>query len=474
MLLVRFSTQYWTFMGLTLASLFFYGSWKPIYLLLIGGSILFNYAMGLAIKRHEHDPGRRLWLKLGVVANLSVLFVFKYLGFSVSQIYALVDWQGHIPAIELPLAISFFTFQQIAYLIDIYKREPAQANLAEYALFVAFFPQLIAGPIVHHSEIVWQFERLKERFITLNNLTIGMTVFIIGMFKKVVLADGMASYADPIFNAADKGTMISTVDAWVGTLAYTFQIYFDFSGYSEMAIGLAWMFGIRLPNNFNSPYKATSIIDFWRRWHMTLSRFLRDYLYIPLGGNRHGPLMKYRNMFLTMLLGGLWHGAGWTFVIWGALHGLYLTLNHFWQAWAPVQKSFWHNRITAQLLTFLAVIIAWVFFRATTFEGASQIMTGMFQWQTSIQNLTDQPLMAAVWLSLCLAIVWKLPNTIQFMSHALPELSSSGKALVMKPVEHRFYWQQNGWFALLIGSMFAMALLKTMAKVPSAFIYFQF
>ena len=319
--------------SLVIASLLYYGWWKPIYLPLILGSMTVNYGLGYLIQKLQRSGATgKATLVVGIVFNLGLLGYFKYANFFVDNLNALSGDDWKLAPILLPLAISFFTFQQIAYLVDVHQKKAQEVDLLRYALFVTFFPQLIAGPIVHHSEMMPQFANKNIGRFQLANLITGGMIFAIGLFKKVVLADNIAPYATAVFNASAEGNSVPFVDAWTGVLAYTFQIYFDFSGYSDMAIGLGRMVGICLPLNFNSPYKATGIIDFWRRWHMTLSRFLRDYLYIPLGGNRMGPSRRYVNMITVMLLGGLWHGAGWNFVIWGALHGVYLGVNHAWRS----------------------------------------------------------------------------------------------------------------------------------------------
>ncbi len=325
---------------------------------------------------------RKMLLVLGVTVNLGLLGYFKYTNFFVDQINRTMGYNFNVENILLPLAISFFTFQQIAYLVDAYRHETKEYNFLHYCLFVTFFPQLIAGPIVHHKEMLPQFAKDAIYKFNYVHMAIGLTIFAIGLFKKIILADGVAVYATPVFNAAEAKAVLTFFEAWGGALAYTLQLYFDFSGYSDMAIGLAYMFGIKLPINFNSPYKATSIIDFWRRWHITLSRFLRDYLYIALGGNRKGNIRRYINLFLTMLLGGLWHGAGWTFVLWGMLHGSYLMINH---AWRKIRSDVlkWSDNVSfleitaARVLTMLAVIIGWVYFRADSVNGANHLMLTM-------------------------------------------------------------------------------------------------
>jgi len=310
------------------ASLFFYGWWNPVYVVLILFSIIFNYALGLSLASGEKK--QRVLLSFGIIVNLSLLAYFKYTVFILDNVYGLLDMNFDLPDIVLPLAISFFTFQQIAYLVDAYQNKTKEYNFLQYSLFVTFFPQLIAGPIVHHREMMTQFAKNSTYCFNAKMLELGLAIFTLGLFKKVVIADGIAAYSTPVFNAATSGMALTFFDSWTGALAYTFQLYFDFSAYSDMAIGIGLMFGIRLPINFFSPYKAVNIIDFWKRWHMTLSRFLRDYLYIPLGGNRKGSTRRYFNLMVTMLLGGLWHGAGWTFIIWGGLHGIYLAINHVW------------------------------------------------------------------------------------------------------------------------------------------------
>ena len=368
---------------LVLCSLFFYGWWNPAYLALILFSMLFNYAFGVMLGNGRDQRTNKVLLVLGVAVNLGLLGYYKYASFFVDQINWALGSNFHIEKILLPLAISFFTFQQVAYLVDAYRQETKEYNFLHYCLFVTFFPQLIAGPIVHHKEMLPQFAKNAIYKFNYEHIAMGITIFLIGLFKKVIFADGVAIYATPVFNAAEVEVALTFFEAWGGTIAYTLQLYFDFSGYSDMAIGIAYMFGIKLPINFNSPYKATSIIDFWRRWHITLSRFLREYLYIALGGNRKGNIRRYINLFTTMLLGGIWHGAGWTFVIWGMLHGVYLIINHAWRKirsdvlkWSDYISYF--EIIAARVLTLFAIIIGWVYFRADSLNGANHLMLTMF------------------------------------------------------------------------------------------------
>ena len=401
---------------LVAASLIFYGWANPAYLILLALSIAGNYGFGIALTR---KADKRI-LVSGLVFNLGLLAYFKYAGFLADTFNAITGSGFSVGTIALPLAISFFTFQQIAYLVDVYQAKVRDTDFLHYCLFVTFFPQLIAGPIVHHADVIPQFEKKSAFRMSLANFWAGGAIFVIGLYKKVVFADGIAVYADNVFdNALGDPTLF---EAWAGALAYTFQIYFDFSGYSDMAIGLARIFGILLPINFHSPYKATSIIDFWRRWHMTLSRFLRDYLYYPLGGNKKGPTRRYANLMIVMLLGGLWHGAGWAFVFWGGLHGLYLAINHAWQRVAPVpdNPSVARN-MASRGLTFLAVVIAWVFFRAETGEHAFAMLDSM----AGLNGIGPTPLtdMAVYgWLLVLLVIVWALPNTQEWMAARQPAL----------------------------------------------------
>ncbi|WP_298409446.1 MBOAT family O-acyltransferase [Janthinobacterium sp.] len=349
---------------LALASLFFYAWWDVRYLPLLLASICVNYGAGRLLGASTGAARKRV-LVAALALNLGLLAYYKYANFFIDSVNAVAVAAGadaaslpwHGLDIILPIGISFFTFTQIAFLVDCYRGEVREYRFIHYVLFVSYFPHLIAGPVLHHRDMMPQFADPANAHPRAANFAIGLSIFTIGLAKKVLIADNLSPLAMPVFAAGATPTLI---EAWIGVLAYTFQLYFDFSGYSDMAIGLSRLFGVKLPLNFNSPYKAANIADFWRRWHMTLSRFLRDYLYIPLGGSRHGEAMRYRNLMLTMLLGGLWHGAGWTFVIWGGLHGLYLVLQQAWQRVFGAARSHWWPGV----LTFLAVMLAWVFFRA--------------------------------------------------------------------------------------------------------------
>ena len=370
---------------LVLASLFFYGYWDYHYVPLLLGSIIFNYVVGGQLERYANaypiergghvDPAwpgtrqRRAWLAFGVVVNVALLGYFKYTDFFLGTVNTVAGTMLELPHIVLPLGISFFTFTQTAYLVDAYRGQAARHTWLTYFEFVTIFPHLIAGPIIHHREMIPQF--LAERTFVVNwkNIYTGLAIFILGLAKKVCIADSLSPWANALFTQAESLTL---VEAWLGVLSYTLQLYFDFSGYSEMAIGLGLMLNLRLPQNFDSPYQSRSIIDFWRRWHMTLGLWVKNYLYIPMGGNRHGQLAKMRNLFVSMLLIGLWHGAGWTYVVWGAWHGVMLMVNHWWRGLQIALPG-----VLCWLLTFGGVVIGWVFFRAASFADAGAILTAM-------------------------------------------------------------------------------------------------
>jgi len=358
---------------LVFASLFFYSWWNIAYLPLILVSMLFNYVIGNQLSRYEKKKkccSKKALLTFGIIANLALLGYFKYSDFFIENFNTVFATDASLLHLALPLAISFYTFQQIAYLVDSYRSETKEYDFLNYAVFVTFFPQLIAGPIVHHAEMMPQFANVRNKVKNYHNIALGLFIFSMGLFKKVVIADTFAVWATNGFDVAEKLEMI---EAWATSLSYTFQLYFDFSGYTDMAIGIALLFNITLPINFNSPYKATSIQDFWRRWHMTLSRFLKDYVYIPLGGNRKGESRTYINLFATFLLGGIWHGAGWTFVFWGALHGMALMIHRAWQKLGMKLPT-----LFAWFITFNFINVTWVFFRAKEWDDALKVLHGMF------------------------------------------------------------------------------------------------
>ena len=356
----------WPVLWLVVASLVFYGWWNPRYLPLIAASIAFNFGMALCIRR---APNARRWVVAGVTGNLLLLGIYKYCDFLLRTLAA----AGIMPLVQfhlaLPLGISFFTFTQVAFLVDVARGKAREATLDNYALFVTFFPHLLAGPIIHHGEMMPQFASTANKRIAWDNIARGLFLLAIGLAKKTFIADPLAPL---VAGGFDHPATVDAVGAWLSVLAYTLQIYFDFSGYTDMALGAALLFNIRLPINFDSPYRALDLRDFWHRWHMTLSRFLREYLYIPLGGNRTGEPRVLANVFVTFVLGGLWHGAAWTFVAWGALHGAGLCCVRLWKrtGWMMPPPVAW-------AITFLFVAIAWVFFRAASLPDAMTMLRAM-------------------------------------------------------------------------------------------------
>lgn len=419
---------------LTVASLFFYAWASLLYLPLISGSILVNYSLGRVIAPNTHlRPDRKTLLILGIVANVALLGYFKYANFFIANTNALFAADIKPLALALPLAISFFTFQQIAYLVDTYRGQAGERNLLDYAMWVVFFPQLLSGPIVRFRETMPQFKTCCQK-PGYENISRGLYLFFIGLFKKAIIADTLAIWANSGFDAPNSLTLI---EAWITSLAYTLQLYFDFSGYTDMAIGAALILNIKLPLNFTSPYRALSIQEFWRRWHITLSRFLRDYIYIPLGGNRRGDLRLYGNLIMTFLIGGLWHGAGWTFVFWGFLHGMGLVVNRLWR-----KTGISLNTVLSWIITFNFVNIAWVFFRARSFSDALSILAGMAgvngvapagfisswagagnRWLAAAGKFVPSDLPAAlVILLLCMALVLLAPNSVDLKDRFKPGL----------------------------------------------------
>jgi D-alanyl-lipoteichoic acid acyltransferase DltB (MBOAT superfamily) len=470
---------------LAIASLFFYGWWNPAYLGLLIFSILFNYAVGFALSHHFTMSliSRKGLLIFGLAINLALISYFKYANFLASSIpippiTAWLNAYFNLNTIILPLGISFFTFVQITYLVDTYRGETKEYNFLNYCLFVTFFPHLIAGPIVHHKEMIPQFDRKSIYRFNPEDMAVGLTIFSMGLFKKVVFADSIAVYATPVFAAAAQGVSLTFFQTWGGALAYTLQLYFDFSGYSDMAIGAARMFGIKFPVNFDSPYKALNIIDFWRRWHITLSRFLRDYLYIPLGGNRKGESRRYLNLMIAMLLGGLWHGAGWTFVIWGGLHGIYLVINHKWHALLrslghDPSKSNWWSRLLGRTVTFLAVVVAWVLFRAENMDAAITMFNGMLGANGfAIASFGGRD---ALMFFILMLIVWFAPNTQELVSQYDPVLDrplATAPSGLYGHFWQRLQWQPSRLWGIVVGCIIITCILN-LSNV-SEFLYFDF
>ena len=472
---------------LTLASLFFYAWWDMRFLPLLLASIALNFGAGIRISRSQ-GQGRKTWLTIAVTLNLCLLAYFKYADFFVASTNSITGSNLSLPGVLLPIGISFFTFTQIAYLVDTYKGLVREFRPLHYALFVTYFPHLIAGPVLHHGDMMPQFARQDTYRLQWDNIAFGLTLFILGLGKKVLLADELAIYVPPVFDAPHSPMFI---ESWAAAITYTLQLYFDFSGYSDMAVGLSRLFGISLPINFNSPYKAGNIIEFWRRWHMTLSRFLRDYLYFALGGNRHGVLSRYRNLMLTMVLGGLWHGAAWTFVFWGFLHGLYLAINHGWQA--AKSRYFGHldldrrtsYRLASQMLCFVAVVIAWVFFRAHGFEQAREIIRGMtgangaglpYALSQTMNKLGiamanngggHVSSLQLAYLSIGSAICFFAPNSMEILAAIDPGRPAAANNSASKPL-----WRLSRAYGAVV-AMTSLACLLHLTRA-SEFLYFQF
>lgn len=356
---------------LVVSSLFYYSWFNRTYFLLISFSITFNYFTVKLLYKYKNKSKTILFT--GILTNIIILCYFKYYNFLIENINFLLKNEIIVINSQLPLAISFFTFQQIAYLVDSYRGETQNHKFINYSLFVSFFPKLISGPIVNHKEIMGQFENIKNKTLNYENILSGIILFSIGFFKKVVIADTFSIWATSGF---DTPKSLNFFEAWATSLSYTFQLYFDFSGYTDMAIGSALFFNIVLPINFNSPYKSSNIQEFWRRWHITLSSFLRDYIYIPLGGNKNGNIKTYTNLMTTFLIGGLWHGAGWPFIFWGFLHGVALCVHRYWK-----QTKIKINPIIGWIITFNFINIAWIFFRANNFSDAIRIINAMFSFK---------------------------------------------------------------------------------------------
>ena len=474
------------------SSMFFYGWWNPVYLLLLIFSACVNYFLGTLLAKGGKNQGRH-WLVLGVLFNLGLLGYFKYANFFIDNFRVAMDWSFEFENIILPLGISFFTFQKIAYLVDSRKGLTEDHGFLEYCLFVAFFPQLIAGPIVHHREMLSQFRTLTDRSRTYTNLSIGLSIMVVGLFKKVVIADGFSKFATPVFSLASQGSNLSTLDALAGAFSYAFQLYFDFSGYCDMAIGLSCMFGIKLPVNFFSPYRALNISDFWRMWHATLSRFLRDYVYTPLGGFFCSPARQRFNLFATMFIGGVWHGAGWTFVVYGLCHGSYVVIHQLWRIKVSGPLGLVGRRdykAAAQLLTFLVVALTLVVFRADNLASAGHVYNAILNWdglqfvpeymaalkgnknlQLTSMLFGESYAVSVVFLLLAMALAacWLLPSTYQLFRHC--EVAIDKPLAGREPVISLQWQASRGWSVGI--AVLAVASIVNLTEV-SEFLYFQF
>lgn len=533
----RYANKRAAILWLVAASLFFYGWWSWAFAGMLVGSVLFNAYLGrFLIDRKPPKKIAKILLILGVSANLGLLGYFKYAGFITDNLNLLFEGGLSIGEIALPIAISFYTFQQIAFLVDAYRDRVPEFHLLDYFLFVTFFPQLIAGPIVHHQEIIPQYKNPEPVRFDIEKFATGLSVFLIGLFKKSVLADGSAEWADPVFAAAADGTVLTIAESWVGTLSFTCQLYFDFSGYSDMAIGLAYMLGIVLPVNFLSPLKSASIIEFWQQWHLTLTRFLTDYIYTPLAvgaarrqamknkgtasaGNMSLQVFASRVMWptvITMFLAGLWHGAGYQFIAWGLLHGFYLSVNHAWriisrnmglvsESQSPLRKG------VSVLITFCAILVSFIIFRAESVSSALEIlqamagMNGISLGKSSaalfpgyIDQLADagivfgglfsNDLLADVdfiwaWLLVLLTLIMAAPNTYELfriqdrdrdreVTEPESEPLQATGPLKARAAALIIPWRASLLWALISGIIFLMSVLQLSNPVP--FLYFQF
>jgi D-alanyl-lipoteichoic acid acyltransferase DltB (MBOAT superfamily) len=445
------------------SSLFFYSYWDIRFLPILLASILFNFTVGNVLVRMpaEKQSARKLVLFFGIAADVALLGYFKYADFFIENVNALFGTSFALLNLALPLGISFFTFTQIAYLVDSYRLNVRENSFNNYVLFVTFFPHLIAGPVLHHREMMPQFANIRNKVLNSKNIALGIFVFTIGLVKKVLIADTFAPFASHGF---DQAASLGFIDAWITSLSYTLQLYFDFSGYTDMAIGAALMFNIRLPINFNSPYKALDIQDFWRRWHMTLSRFLLEYIYIPLGGNRKGKWRTYFNLMAVFIIGGIWHGAGWTYVFWGFLHGAAMVVHRFWK-----QLGLRMHKLLAWFITFNFVNVAWVFFRARDWEDAVKVLKGMFGFNgIELPGITAHlPGIAAVGEKLGIAFVdipaFAVLFIAVFLGVALFTRNSNELSAQFKP---------SLKMAAAVSVLFVYSLLN-LNKI-SEFLYFQF
>jgi len=462
---------------ISLCSIVFYSYWSLANLPVLLISLFLNFQLAKLLAKNKS----KALLAFGIALNLLILFYFKYFNFFITTVNETADINFHWHEIILPLGISFFTFQKIAFLADVHKSQKRDLSFPKYVFFITFFPQLIAGPIVHHTEIGWQINKPRKHW---NNFTIGFSILVIGLFKKVMIADPLSGIAAPIFTMAEQGGNPTFLEAWYAAIAYSLQIYFDFSAYSDMAMGIGKMFGIRLPQNFASPYKAVSINDFWRRWHITLSRFLRDYLYIPLGGNRKGPYRQKLNLLITMILGGIWHGASWNFLFWGVLHGTYLTINHLYGALTKSYPWLRLPKFMGWIITMVCVVIAWVPFRAPTMEGAVSLWKGMFMSNGIAfpQRLVDigfpggkmiegVDISNGIFMASLIILCLVLPNTAELTRRYHSSLPSAGYPATFAASRY-IRWRPSTLWALYIAILFMIAVVNL--TKPTEFLYFQF
>lgn len=514
----------WALGWLMIASLLFYSWWRPINVLIIAPSVLINFVFARVLLRLGTDKGRaraaQAVLVLGIAFNVAFLGYFKYVNFLYTTLNDMTGTNFVLTQVILPLGISFITFQKIAFLIDVHARRIESFTLRDFFLFVLFFPQLIAGPIVHFREMMPQFHQVSCRFDK-EHISVGLTLFVFGLFKKVVLADSISPHVTPIYEAAATGGDVSLFPSWIAAIGFTLQIYFDFSGYSDMALGLGRCFGVRLPPNFDSPLKASSIIDFWLRWHMTLTRFLTAYLYNPLVlwltrrrfakrlpglGGRNPSWSAFFQLLagptlLTMFVSGLWHGAGYLFILWGLLHGIYLSINHAWRLVGPrlCSSKERYMRIMGPVgfvLTFLSVVTAMVLFRSPTVAAANVLLHGMFglngvslpqemfEWlgplagvlkpivSIAVAGSGQEFVVTTIWVLLLLLIALALPNSLQVMARYEPALGIKPRSDNKSTLAYVFDWSPTLPWAMVMAVLAAIAVTKLGGK--SEFLYWQF
>ena len=433
------------------ASLFFYGFWNYTYLPLLITSIIVNYAIGIILlKNQTKNSNNILYFIFGIAFNLCLLAYFKYTAFILENINSLANSNIKIPEITLPLAISFFTFQQIIYLVDTYKGATKERNFINYSLFVSFFPQLIAGPIVHHKQIIPQFISKINARVCMDSIKSGIGIFILGLFKKIVIADSFGNWAEIGFQNA---YTLNILEAWMAAISFSLQIYFDFSGYVDMAVGSALLLNIRLPINFDSPYSSLNVREFWRKWHITLGNFFRENVYIPLGGNKKGTLIECRNLLFTFGLVGLWHGANWTFVVWGAVHGIAVVFNLLWR------KLNWEiHKFVAWFLTFLFVCMSWVFFKSNNLSIAVEMICNM----VNFNNLS--------------AMVWEVFSKSEKLGFSLIVIPSIVLSVIGKNTNHfmgKFEFDSKN-ITMLFLAVVSLILFSIGGNAPDSFIYFDF
>lgn len=509
---------------LILASLVFYAWWRPFNVLIIAPAVLINFGIARLLQRLNAQKTRasmaRAVLLLGVAFNIAFLGYFKYANFATTVVNDLAGTQFVLTQVILPLGISFITFQKIAFLIDVHSGRIESFSFRDFSLFVLFFPQLIAGPIVHYREMMPQFQKLACRFDKVD-VSVGLTLFVVGLFKKVVFADGVAAHVTPLYEAAAGGAAISLLPAWIAAIGFTLQIYFDFSGYTDMALGLARCFGIRLPPNFNSPFKASNIVDFWLRWHMTLTRFLTAYLFNPLvlwltrrrlekglpglGGRKPSGSAFIQLLvgptILTMLVSGVWHGAGYLFILWGLVHGIYLSINHGWrlvgpQLWSSKASYARFMQPVGSVLTFVCVAASMVLFRSTTGTTASGVLKGMVGLNgiSLPQKLLEHlgPLagmlqhfvtatgvgsgrelyISAVWVVMLLVVALTLPNSMQLLSRYEPAIGVKAMPLGTDRFAQASAWSPSISWAAAVSVLAVAGILSLGGK--SEFLYWQF